>query len=150
MTLESPVKLKRFWLFCVAVLAMLALVHDPAVAQDRRSTIALEGYVGTAPANLQPVADIKLQFSGKSYDFAVTRSRVLRGRRSARQILNDIRPRQNILILQGSESAMAPLTSASPGTQLSITGEHRQGSNQLSVTQMGPVAAKPSSTDTKH
>jgi hypothetical protein len=139
---ESPVGVKRIWLFCASVLAMLALVHDPAVAQERRSTIALEGYVGSAPANLQPVADIKLQFGGKSYDFAVTRSRVLRGRRSARQILNDVRPRQNTLILQGSEAALAPLVSASAGTQLSITGDHRRGSNQLSVTRIGPVEAK--------
>lgn len=120
-----------------------ALVHGSAEAsRSRRATVFLDGYVGSAPEGAATQANIVLQFGGKRQDFAVTTSGVVKGgNRSARQILNDLRPKQNVLVLIGSDATLGALGTTAPGQLVRITGDHRRGSNQLSVTSIGPPPA---------
>ena len=132
------------WLFWVSVLGSVVLAGDPAVAmRSRRANLVLEGYVGQAPAGVRSEAQLVLQAGGKSYDFALTRTAVITGNRSRNQLLQDIRPGRNTLILRGPESALRVLTSAPPGQKLVISGSHLAGARDLTVTRIAP--ASPSS-----
>lgn len=145
----APVRL-RTWMaahrreLIFATCMMLgALVHGSAEAsRSRRATVFLDGYVGSAPEGAATQAKIVLQVAGKRQDFAVTTTGVVKGgNRSARQILNDLRPKQNVLILIGSDATLGTLGTTPPGQLVRITGDHRRGSNQLSVTSIGPPPA---------
>jgi hypothetical protein len=119
------------------------LVHGSAEAsRNRRATVFLDGYVGAAPEGAATQAKIVLQIGAKRQDFAVTTAGVIKGgNRSARQILNDVRPKQNVLILIGPDATLGAIGTTPPGQLVRITGDHRRGSNQLSVTSVGPLPA---------
>jgi hypothetical protein len=140
----KPVTARRRWPVWGLVLASLSLVGEPATAaQLRAANVVLEGYVGHAPDGVRTEARIVLQAGGKNYDFDVMSTRSKTGSRSRRQLLQDIRPRQNTLILLGQESALGALANASPGERLRISGTHRTGSDQLKVSQIGPAPPAP-------
>lgn len=145
----APVRLRTWMaahrreLIFATCLMVGTLVHGSAEAsRNRRATVFLDGYVGTAPEGTATQASIVLQISGKRHDFAVTTTGVIKGgNRSARQILNDLRTKQNVLILTGPEATLGTLGTTPPGQLVRITGAHRRGSNQLSVTSIGPPPA---------
>lgn len=144
MPLTKSVTAHRRWLVWVSVLGVLALVREPAdAARFRRANVVLEGYVGQAPAGVRAEAQLVLQSGGKNYEFALRRTAVNTGSRSRRQLLQDIRPFQNTLVLQGSGSTVSGLTSASPGQKLVISGYHRTGTRTLHVTRIGPASPGP-------
>jgi len=125
----------------VCVLGLVALAAEPAGAvRSRRANLVLEGYVGQAPAGVRPQAQLVLQAGGKSYDFALTRTAVITGNRSRNQLLQDIRPGGNALILRGPESVLRVLTGAPPGQQLRISGYHQAGARDLTVTRIAPAS----------
>lgn len=121
-----------------------------ASAQGQRATVFLDGFVGAAPAGTTTQAAIVLEIRGTRQDFAVTGSGVVRGKRSSRQILNDIRPKQNLLILMGPQATLDVLRTTPSGQPVRITGEHQRGSNQLIVTSIGapPAARGPAAAPT--
>jgi hypothetical protein len=140
--LTMSVTVHRRWLVLVSVLGLLAFVREPADASRlRRAHVVLEGYVGQAPAGITPEVQLRLQLGSKSYEFALTRTAVNMGSRT--QLLRDIRPYQNTLVLRGSASEVGGLTSASPGQKLVISGYHRTGTRTLHVTSIGPAPPEP-------
>ena len=135
------------WLVGLSVVLAITSVNAVALAAGPRgTTVEVEGYVGEAPAGVAS-EKIVLQFAGKKYDFAATNMESKSAHRSARLLMHDIKPHKNTLVLRGSESVIAPLTSASSGQMLQISGTHRSGTNSLTVTKIGPTSA--ASTTTK-
>lgn len=155
MRLTTWMAAHRRELIFATCLMLGTLVHGSAeAARNRRATVFLDGYVGKAPEGAATQATIVLDIGGKRQDFAVTTTGVVKGgNRSARQILNDVRPKQNVLILIGPAATLGTLGSTAPGQLVRITGDHRRGSNQLSVTSIGPppggsgAAAAPAAGD---
>ena len=142
---------RRRWLVWVSILGLVPLVGEPAHAtRQRRANVRLEGYVGQAPAGVQTEARVMLQYGGKTYEFDVTRTAVNTGDRSRQQLLRDIRPFQNTLVLRGSASMLGALSSASSGQQLVISGYHRTGSRELRVTQISPAPPGPTPAAQPH
>lgn len=134
----------RRGLIFAASLMLVALVHGSAeAARSRIATVFLDGYVGTAPAGVTAQANLVLQYSGKRQPFAVTGTGVTRGKGSSQRLLNDLRPKHNILILVGSEATLGAIGSNPPGQRVRITGDHRRGSNQLNVTSIAAAPAAP-------
>lgn len=143
MRLRTWTAAHRRGLIVATCLLLGTLVHGSAEAsRNRRATIFLDGFVGAAPEGTATQANLVLQIGGKRQDFFVTTSGVIKGgNRSARQILNDVRPKQNVLILVGPEATLGKIGTTPPGQLVRITGDHRRGSNQLSVTSIGPLPA---------
>ena len=140
----------RRGLILATCLMLVALVHGSAdAARSRRSSVFLDGYVGAAPAGTTTEASIVLEVGGKRHEFAVTGTGVLKGKRSPRQILDDLRTKQNVLILTGPQAMLGTLGTTPAGQLVRITGLHRRGSNQLNVTAIGapPGAAAPAASD---
>lgn len=128
------------WLIVLSVLAVTVLAGQPAGAvRSRRADLVLEGFVAPAPAGVRPEARLVLRAGGKTYDFVLTRTAVIRGNRSRNQLLQDISPGGNILTLRGPDSALRGLTTASPGQQLRIFGHHLAGARDLTVTRITPA-----------
>lgn len=143
---------RRGLILATCLMMLGTLVPNAAEAsRSRRATVFLDGYVGTAPAGTTTQANIVLEIAGKRQDFAVTATGVVKGKRSARQIINDLRPKQNVLVLIGPEATLGALGTTPPGQLVRITGDHRRGSNQLSVTSIGPPpgGAAPAATPTE-
>jgi hypothetical protein len=157
----APVRLKTWMaahrreLIFATCLMLGTLFHGSAeAARSRRATVFLDGFVGSAPEGTATQASIVLQAGGKRQEFAVTTTGVIKGgNRSARQILDDLRTKQNVLILIGPEATLGTLGTTPPGQLVRITGAHRRGSNQLSVTSIGPppgasgAASAPAASD---
>jgi len=123
---------------------VVVLASDPAHASRlTRANVVLEGYVGQAPAGITPAAQLVLQSLGTNYQFALTRTAVNAGSRARRQLLDDIRPFKNKLVLRGSTSALSGLVSASPGQKLVINGYHATGTRTLHVSRIEPAAPDP-------
>ena len=134
----------RRWLASLSILGFSLLVTQPAdAARVRPAHLFLVGYVGEAPACVRAQARLVLQFQGQNYNFDLTQTGVRSGNRSRGRLLQDIRPFQNTLILRGSAAALAPLTSASPGQRLHISGYHQSGSRELNVTEIRVEPASP-------
>lgn len=141
----------RRGLILATCLMLVALVHGSAdAARSRRSSVFLDGYVGAAPAGTTTEASIVLEVGGKRHEFAVTGTGVLKGKRSPRQILDDLRTKQNVLILTGPQAMLGTLGTTPAGQLVRITGLHRRGSNQLNVTAIGapPAASAPAAAPT--
>ena len=128
------------WLVSTSILA-LSLVAQPLAnaASLRRANWRLEGFVGQAPAGIKPDAHLVLQYEGKNYEFDLTKAVVLTGHVSPSQLLRDIKPGQNQLLLRGPAKAMGALTNASVGQKLLIYGYHRTGTRDLQVTKIAPA-----------
>jgi len=135
---------RQWWVVSVWMVLGLVLVRQTAdAATMRRANLSIEGYVGQAPADVRPQARLVLQYEGKSYPFDLTRTVVNTGSRSRNQLLQDIKPFQNTLVLHGGASTLGALTNASPGQKLVISGYHRSRSRELSVTQVRPAPTSP-------
>lgn len=133
---------RRRWLIMGTCLMLGALVHGPAEAsRSRRARVFLDGYVGAAPAGTTTTATITLQVGGERKEFAVTGTGVTKGKRSPQQILDDLRTKQNVLVLTGSSATLGALGTIPAGQLVRIAGDHRRGSNQLSVTSIGAPPA---------
>ena len=115
-----PLTVSVLWrsLLWVSAVGLMVLASDPAHASRlRRANVVLEGYVGQAPAGVRSIAQLVLQSGGDTYQFALTRALAVPGNCSGRQLLEDIRPFQNTLVLRGSASTLSGLVNASPGPE---------------------------------
>ena len=139
-----PMSVRWRSLVWVLVLGLVVLASDPAHASRlRRANVILEGYVGQAPEGVRSIAQLVLQSGGNTHQFALTRALATTGNRSGRQLLEDIRPFQNTLVLRGSTSTLSGLLNASPGQKLVINGYHATGTRTLHVNRIEPAPPDP-------